>query len=143
MLAASLKYYVYIIVRDLFSLVTSSYTINTAADNPDIRTCDLSNGTWVRYYGGTIYTNTTCELLPDNLNCVKYGKDRDFVKWRWQPHGCHLPRFDPKQFLNAMRGMTLAFFGDSNSRYQKDSLLCLLSQVIKMDNLVYLIILIN
>lgn len=70
----------------------------------------------------------TCKAMPDNNNCEKYGKDRDFVKWKWKPHGCHLPRFDPEQFLNALRGMNLAFVGDSVARNQKDSLLCMLSQ---------------
>ncbi|KAF3325143.1 Protein ALTERED XYLOGLUCAN 4-like protein [Carex littledalei] len=92
-------------------------------------TCDLYNGTWVRDYGGTIYTNMTCKTMPDARNCEKYGKDHDFVKWKWKPHECHLPRFHPEEFLNAVRGMNLAFVGDSVSRNHKDSLLCMLSQV--------------
>ncbi|KAF3338264.1 Protein ALTERED XYLOGLUCAN 4-like protein [Carex littledalei] len=100
-----------------------------AGSNGDIMKCDLYNGTWVRDYGGTIYTNMTCKTLPDTNNCEKYGKDHDFVKWKWQPHGCHLPRFDPEQFLNALRGMNLAFVGDSVARNHKNSLLCMLSQV--------------
>ncbi|XP_073011485.1 xyloglucan O-acetyltransferase 4-like [Typha latifolia] len=91
--------------------------------------CDLFNGTWVRDFGKLAYSNRTCKTLPDSKNCGKYGKDQDFVNWRWKPYGCELPRFNPEAFLNVVRGKTLAFVGDSVARNQMDSLLCLLSQV--------------
>ena len=91
--------------------------------------CDMSMGKWVREPKGPVYTNTTCPTLPDFKNCQKHGKDPGHLYWRWQPHGCDLPRFSPDRFLAAVRGKRLAFIGDSLARNQMDSLLCLLSQV--------------
>ncbi|KAG6469226.1 hypothetical protein ZIOFF_073932 [Zingiber officinale] len=90
--------------------------------------CDLFEGKWVRDHGGPAYTNRSCRILPESQNCDKYGKDQDFVNWRWKPAECDLRRFDPVAFLEAVRGKTMAFASDSVGRNQKDSLVCLLSQ---------------
>jgi len=55
--------------------------------------------------------------------------DNDFLNWKWKPEQCELPMFDPKIFLNIVRGKKMAFIGDSVARNHMDSLLCLLSQV--------------
>ncbi|KAM3367921.1 hypothetical protein ACQJBY_016461 [Aegilops geniculata] len=91
--------------------------------------CNLFNGTWVRDLEGPIYTNVTCPTMPDSKNCAKYGKQMDYVNWRWKPRGCDMARFQPQLFLNIVQGKTLAFAGDSIGRNQMESLLCLLSQV--------------
>ncbi|XP_028551676.1 protein ALTERED XYLOGLUCAN 4-like, partial [Dendrobium catenatum] len=92
--------------------------------------CDLSNGTWVRDNGSSHgYTNQTCKSLPESKNCGKYGKNGDYVRWRWQPARCELPRFNAKEFLEISRGKRMAFVGDSVARNQADSLVCLLSEV--------------
>ena len=93
--------------------------------------CNLFNGTWIRDLGGPIYTNMTCPTIPDSKNCAKYGKQMDYVNWRWKPHGCDMARFQPQLFLKIVQGKTLAFVGDSIGRNQMESLLCLLSQVSK------------
>jgi hypothetical protein len=51
------------------------------------------------------------------------------MRWRWRPDGCDLPRFDAARFLEAMRGKSMAFVGDSLARNHFKSLLCLLSKV--------------
>uniref|UniRef100_A0A453C5T6 Uncharacterized protein n=1 Tax=Aegilops tauschii subsp. strangulata TaxID=200361 RepID=A0A453C5T6_AEGTS len=71
----------------------------------------------------------TCPTIPDSKNCAKYGKQMDYVNWRWKPQGCDMARFQPQLFLNIVQGKTLAFAGDSIGRNQMESLLCLLSQV--------------
>ncbi|KAM0859453.1 hypothetical protein ACQ4PT_033025 [Festuca glaucescens] len=91
--------------------------------------CKLFNGTWIRDLRGPIYNNMTCPTMPDSKNCGKYGKQMDYVNWRWMPHGCDMARFEPQLFLNIVQGKTLAFAGDSMGRNQMESLLCLLSQV--------------
>jgi hypothetical protein len=93
--------------------------------------CKLFNGTWIRDLRGPIYNNMTCPTMPDSKNCGKYGKQMDYVNWRWMPHGCDMARFEPQLFLNIVQGKTLAFAGDSMGRNQMESLLCLLSQVSK------------
>nr|XP_025880740.1 protein ALTERED XYLOGLUCAN 4-like [Oryza sativa Japonica Group] len=101
--------------------------INSPHDNA--KACNLFNGTWVRDFGGPIYTNTTCPTIPEARNCAKYGKQMDYVNWMWKPHGCAMEKFEPHLFLTIVRGKTLAFAGDSIARNQMESLLCLLSQV--------------
>lgn len=91
--------------------------------------CDLFVGRWVREPKGSLYTNSTCSMLPEMKNCAKYGKEQGYVYWRWRPDGCDLPRFDPTMFLSVVREKTMAFVGDSLGRNQMESLLCLLSQV--------------
>ncbi|URE17330.1 hypothetical protein MUK42_12596 [Musa troglodytarum] len=92
--------------------------------------CDLSKGEWVRDPDAPYYTNKTCFTIQEHQNCMKYGRpDLDFLKWRWQPEGCDLPRFDAAWFLHLVRGKSLAFVGDSLARNQMQSLMCLLSGV--------------
>nr|XP_051196752.1 protein trichome birefringence-like 19 [Lolium perenne] len=49
--------------------------------------------------------------------------------WRWQPHGCDLPRFDAAAFLRLVRGKSMAFVGDSVACNHMQSLMCLLAKV--------------
>ena len=102
--------------------------------------CDLFDGKWVRDRWGTAYTNRSCGTIPESKNCGKYGKEQGYVHWRWKPDGCELPRFDAKNFLRIVRGKRMAFVGDSVSRNQMESLLCLLSQV---HDYVYLALLVS
>ncbi|KAH7577522.1 hypothetical protein JRO89_XS01G0262600 [Xanthoceras sorbifolium] len=55
------------------------------------------------------------------------GPDHFYTKWRWQPKQCNLPRFDAKTMLEKLRNRRLVFVGDSISRNQWESLLCMLS----------------
>ncbi|KAJ0965418.1 hypothetical protein J5N97_026556 [Dioscorea zingiberensis] len=96
--------------------------------------CDLFVGKWIRDFREPIYNNLTCPTLPLVKNCVKHGKDPNYIHWRWKPDGCELPRFDPSMFLNIVRRKKLAFIGDSLARNQFESLLCLLSQVESPEN---------
>ncbi len=92
--------------------------------------CDIFSGEWIPNPDAPYYTNTTCRAIHEHQNCMKYGrKDTEFMKWRWQPHECELPIFNPVQFLELVRGKSLAFVGDSVGRNQVQSLICLLSRV--------------
>ncbi|CAH1413155.1 unnamed protein product [Lactuca virosa] len=94
------------------------------------KSCDLFSGEWVENPEGPYYTNTTCWAIQEHQNCMKFGRpDQDFLKWRWKPNDCELPVLDPVQFLEMMRGKSLAFVGDSVARNHMQSLLCLLSRV--------------
>ncbi|KAI5014781.1 hypothetical protein ZWY2020_056171 [Hordeum vulgare] len=106
----------------------SHQTANAGHEDNELD-CNLFNGTWVRDLERPTYTNVTCPSMPDSKNCAKYGKQMDYVNWRWKPQGCDMARFQPQLFLNIVRGKTLAFAGDSIGRNQMESLLCLLSQV--------------
>ncbi|KAG0482228.1 hypothetical protein HPP92_010312 [Vanilla planifolia] len=90
--------------------------------------CDVHLGGWVKEPREPSYTNESCRTLPVLKNCGKYGKEQEYLHWRWKPDGCDLPRFDPRLFLAIVRGKKLAFVGDSLARNHMESLLCLLSQ---------------
>ncbi|RCV08180.1 hypothetical protein SETIT_1G305400v2 [Setaria italica] len=95
-----------------------------------VEACDLTRGQWVPDDEAPYYTNLTCPFIDDLQNCMKFGKPSlEFMRWRWQPDGCDLPRFDAARFLEAMRGKSMAFVGDSLARNHLKSLLCILSQV--------------
>lgn len=92
--------------------------------------CDLYHGNWVHDPLGPLYTNNTCPVLTQMQNCQGNGRpDKDYENWRWKPFQCDIPRFDPRKFLELMRGKTLAFIGDSVARNQMESMLCILWQV--------------
>ncbi|XP_010544427.1 PREDICTED: protein trichome birefringence-like 25 [Tarenaya hassleriana] len=109
--------------------VDSPENITIASQNASGK-CDIFKGKWVPDPSGPVYTNTTCRHIQDHQNCLRNGRpDVDFLFWRWKPRDCHLPRFNPKHFLDAMRNKWWAFIGDSISRNHVQSLLCILSQV--------------
>lgn len=92
--------------------------------------CDVFSGKWVPFSQGPYYTNETCDLIIDQQNCMKFGRtNTEFLNWRWKPDECELPLFDAVQFLELVRGKSIAFVGDSVGRNQMQSLLCLLVAV--------------
>lgn len=95
--------------------------------------CDIFRGEWVPDDGGgaaPYYTNESCPLIQEHQNCMKYGRpDLGFLRWRWRPERCELPRFDAAAFLELVRGKSMAFVGDSLARNHMQSLMCLLSEV--------------
>lgn len=110
---------------------SSSGQSSNHTDNAQVDTgCDLYHGSWFYDTSGPLYTNNTCPVLTQMQNCQGNGRpDKEYENWRWKPSQCDLPRFDPKKFLELMRGKTLAFIGDSVARNQMESMLCILWQV--------------
>ncbi|XP_037454571.1 protein trichome birefringence-like 19 [Triticum dicoccoides] len=103
---------------------------SSASPATALEACDLTRGQWVPDDEPSYYTNLTCPFIDDLQNCMKFGKPGlDLMRWRWKPDGCDLPRFDAGRFLEAMRGRSMAFVGDSLARNHVKSLLCILSQV--------------
>ncbi|XP_054807300.1 protein trichome birefringence-like 19 [Prosopis cineraria] len=101
----------------------------TSLPSTSITMCDLFTGEWVPNAKAPYYSNTTCWAIHEHQNCLKYGRpDSEFLKWRWKPNGCDLPIFNPFQFLEIVRGKSMAFVGDSIGRNQMQSMICLLSR---------------
>ncbi|CAA2961495.1 protein trichome birefringence-like 19 [Olea europaea var. sylvestris] len=97
----------------------------------DYENCDLFSGEWVPNPEGPYYTNMTCDAIQEHQNCMRFGRpDEGFLEWRWKPDACELPIFDPDQFLELVRGKSIAFVGDSVARNHMQSLICLLSRVV-------------
>jgi len=95
-----------------------------------VKKCDIFSGEWVPNPEAPYYTNTTCWAIHEHQNCMKHGRpDSEFMKWRWKPNECELPMFNPFQFLEIMRGKSMAFVGDSLARNHMQSMICLLSRV--------------
>ncbi|KAF8729581.1 hypothetical protein HU200_017525 [Digitaria exilis] len=107
------------------------------AASPHVKTtssasaCDVTRGEWVPDPSAPYYTNATCPFIDGRQDCIKYGKPEldSILRWRWKPHGCDLPRFDPASFLRLVRHRSMAFVGDSVARNHMQSLMCLLSNV--------------
>ncbi|XP_052186491.1 xyloglucan O-acetyltransferase 1 [Diospyros lotus] len=92
--------------------------------------CDYTNGVWVADKLGPLYNGTSCGTIKDGQNCMSHSRpDQGYLYWRWKPHGCKLPRFEPKTFLQILRNKHLAFVGDSMARNQLESLLCMVATV--------------
>ncbi|KAG6631212.1 protein PMR5-like [Carya illinoinensis] len=91
-------------------------------------TCALFAGTWVRDDTYPLYQSSNCPIIDPEFNCQMYGRpDSDYLKYRWQPLNCKLPRFNGLEFLLRMRGKTVMFVGDSLGRNQWESLICMIS----------------
>ncbi|KAJ6692226.1 PROTEIN TRICHOME BIREFRINGENCE-LIKE 9-RELATED [Salix purpurea] len=91
--------------------------------------CAMSVGTWVRDESYPLYQSSNCPTIIDaQFNCQMYGRpDSDYLKYRWQPLNCELPRFNGLEFLRNMKGKSMMFVGDSLGRNQWESLVCLIS----------------
>ncbi|MED6156549.1 Protein trichome birefringence-like 8 [Stylosanthes scabra] len=91
--------------------------------------CDFSRGRWVwnETYTSQSY-DERCPFLDPGFRCRQNGRQDDgFQKWRWQPEGCDLPRFNASDFLERTRNGRVVFAGDSVGRNHWESLLCMLS----------------
>lgn len=73
--------------------------------------CNHSNGKWI--YDKTVmsprYNASTCREIYKGWNCLGNSKSNvvDVFKWRWKPHQCVLPEFDPVSFFNAYRDSSI------------------------------------
>ncbi|GFQ01561.1 protein trichome birefringence-like 6 [Phtheirospermum japonicum] len=77
-------------------------------------------------------------LTDEGFNCQSNGRlDKDYMKWRWQPQDCDIPRFNATKMLELIRGKRLVFVGDSINRNQWESMLCLLMGGVKDPKKVY------
>ncbi|XP_077241314.1 protein trichome birefringence-like 9 [Tasmannia lanceolata] len=107
--------------------------------NPASKAYDYSNGRWVwdESYPNRSYTED-CPFLDIGFQCHRNGRsDRDYLKWRWQPDGCDLPRFNASEMLERSRGGRIVFVGDSLGRNQWESLVCMLAKAVPNHSSIY------
>ncbi|VVA94250.1 unnamed protein product [Arabis nemorensis] len=104
----------------------------------ELSSCDIFDGSWVFDNSEPIYLPGFCPFVEDKFNCFKNGRpDSDFLRYRWQPHGCSIPRFDGKEMMEILRGKRLVFVGDSLNRNMWESLVCSLRSTLDDKNRVY------
>ncbi|KAF8364993.1 hypothetical protein HHK36_004239 [Tetracentron sinense] len=100
--------------------------------------CDVFKGRWVRDDGYPLYNGSGCPFLERGFNCLANGrKDRDYLRWRWKPNNCDIPRFNVQDVLERLRGKRVVFVGDSMSRTQWESLICLLMSGVEDKKSIY------
>ncbi|KAL0293047.1 UNVERIFIED_CONTAM: protein trichome birefringence-like 2 [Sesamum angustifolium] len=98
----------------------------------------MFKGRWVRDDTMPYYPPGSCPYIDRDFECHLNGRpDNEFLKWRWQPDDCDIPRFNATDFLVRLRGKKLVFVGDSLNRNMWESLVCLLRHAVEDKNRVY------
>ena len=55
--------------------------------------CDVTKGKWVYDDSYPLYSTFTCPFIDEGFDCEGNGRlDKDYMKWRWKPHDCDIPR---------------------------------------------------
>ncbi|URE19825.1 hypothetical protein MUK42_33890 [Musa troglodytarum] len=86
----------------------------------------MFRGSWV-YESAPPYDSSTCPFLDPEFDCQRYGRpDKSYLKYRWKPDACELPRFNGLDLLRRWKGKKIMFVGDSISVNQWQSLVCML-----------------
>ncbi|WOK91373.1 protein trichome birefringence-like 38 [Canna indica] len=89
--------------------------------------CNMFQGSWVYDESYPLYDSSSCPFLEPEFDCQRYGRpDKSYLKYRWKPDACELPRFNGLDFLARMKGKKILFVGDSISLNQWESLGCML-----------------
>ncbi|KMZ66496.1 Trichome birefringence [Zostera marina] len=92
--------------------------------------CDIFQGRWVVDDGRSrpSYPPGKCSFIDFNFDCFKSGRvDLNYTMLRWKPNGCRLRRLTRRKMARFLRGKRLAFVGDSLSKNEYQSFLCLLT----------------
>ncbi|URE21892.1 hypothetical protein MUK42_12192 [Musa troglodytarum] len=89
--------------------------------------CNMFRGSWVYDESDPLYDSSTCPFLDPEFDCQRYGRpDKSYLKYRWKPDACELPRFNGLDLLRRWKGKKIMFVGDSISVNQWQSLVCML-----------------
>ncbi|CAI9098452.1 OLC1v1035099C3 [Oldenlandia corymbosa var. corymbosa] len=108
------------------------------SDSISWKTCDVYKGNWVKDEEYPLYKPGSCPYVDEAFDCQNNGRpDSEYLKWRWKPDGCDLPRFNATDFLVRLRGKRLMLVGDSMNRNQFESLLCLLHEGLQNKSKMY------
>ncbi|KAL9173057.1 hypothetical protein ABFS82_03G089900 [Erythranthe guttata] len=100
--------------------------------------CNVFDGKWVIDETYPLYNASQCPFMERGFDCLGNGrKDQGYLKWRWKPQNCEIPRFDVGAVLEFLRGKRVVFVGDSLSRTQWESMVCMLMNGVEDKSSVY------
>ncbi|KAI4330126.1 hypothetical protein MLD38_028431 [Melastoma candidum] len=122
------------------SLKSTFYGDNASNVSESTGPCDVFSGSWVRVLDGSVpqYNASECPFAERGFNCLGNGRtDQDYLTWRWKPWNCDIMRFDVRLVLEWLRNKRVVFVGDSMSRTQWESLICLLMTGVEDKKSVY------
>ncbi|XP_027077960.1 protein trichome berefringence-like 7 [Coffea arabica] len=106
--------------------------------NDSGNSCDVFDGNWVLDYRYPLYNASECPFVEQGFNCLENGRmDKEYLKWRWKPKNCDIPRFNVMSILEMFRNRRIVFVGDSMSRTQWESLICMLMTGVEDKRSVY------
>lgn len=129
--------YVYVILFPRFQPVINK-TYETPHFNSSVSECNYFEGNWIQDESYPLYDASQCPFAENGFNCLANGRrDGGYTKWRWKPKNCEIPRFNAREILEKMRGKRIVFVGDSLSRTQWESLICMLMTGVEDKRSVY------
>lgn len=100
--------------------------------------CNVFDGMWVPDDSYPLYNSSNCPFAERGFNCLANGRqDTNYLKWRWKPKDCELPRFNALRALEKLRNKRVVFVGDSMSRTQWESFICMLMTGVRDPKSVY------
>ncbi|CAN6245917.1 unnamed protein product [Urochloa humidicola] len=98
----------------------------------NMASCNMFYGNWVRDDSYPLYPAGSCPHIDESFNCHLNGRpDKGYQRLRWQPSACRIPRLNPADMLERLRGKRLVFVGDSLNRNMWESLICILRNSVK------------
>lgn len=138
----SLLCFVVVMGSSYFYMFPSSETVvetNRSRDGNKLsKECNVFDGKWVVDDSYPLYNASDCPFIERGFDCLGNGrKDNEYQKWRWKPKNCEIPRFDVGAVLKYLRGKRVVFVGDSLSRTQWESMVCMLMSGVEDKRFVY------
>ncbi|XVE95633.1 hypothetical protein REPUB_Repub02eG0115100 [Reevesia pubescens] len=122
-LLAMLCTYFYVFPR--YQPAVRTYRVHESSNS--VGKCNVFEGKWIPDESYPLYNASQCPFAERGFDCVSNGRrDKGYQKWRWKPKHCEIPRFNVQEILGKLRGKRIVFVGDSLSRTQWESMICLL-----------------